>query len=86
MICSESKLDNEVKFITGTHCNNGFPEDSVRSVIRDKISDFSKIGPDSVHRCPVYLRLPWLCDFSDRYASQICKQRECLLGLNLITI
>ena len=50
MICFESKLDDEVEFITGTLCNNGFPKDIVRSVIRDKISDFSKIKPDSVQR------------------------------------
>ena len=50
IICSESKLDNEVEFITGTLCYNGFPEDIVRSVIRDNISDFSKIKSDSVQR------------------------------------
>ena len=68
MICSKSKMDDEVDFITGTLCNNGFPEDIVRSVIRDKISDFSKIKPDSVQ---VYLRLSWLGDISDRFANQI---------------
>ena len=52
MICFESKLDDKVKFITGTLCNNGFPEDIVQSVIRDKISDFSKIKPDSVQKFP----------------------------------
>ena len=47
MIYSESKLDDEVELITGTLCNNGFSEDIARSVIWDKISDFSKIKPDS---------------------------------------
>ena len=61
MVCSESM----------TLCNNGLLEDIVRSVIRDKISDFSKIRPDSVQRCPVYFRLPWLCDISDRFANWI---------------
>ena len=70
-ICSESKLDDEVEFITGTLCNNGFPEDIVRSVIRDKIFDFSKIKPDSVQRCSIYLRLLWLGDISDKFANQI---------------
>ena len=69
MIFSESKLDDEVEFITGTFCNNGFPEDIVRSVIRDKISDFSKIKLDSIQRWPVYLRFPWLGDISDRFAN-----------------
>ena len=36
MICSKFKLDDEVEFITVTLCNNGFPEDIVRSIIREK--------------------------------------------------
>ena len=81
MICSESKLDDEVKFITQTLCNNGFPEAIVWSVIRDKISDFSKIKPDSVLRCPVYLRLPWL---SDKFTNQISACiRKCYFSSNL---
>ena len=58
MICSESKLNDEVEFIAGILCNNDFPVEIIWSVIRDNISDFSKIKPDSVQRCPVYLRLP----------------------------
>ena len=84
MICLESKLDDEIKFITGTLCNNGFTEDIVRSVIWDKISDFSKIKPNSVQRCPVYLRLPWFGDVSDRFASQISAcVHKCYFSFNL---
>ena len=87
MICSESKLDNEVKFITGILCNNGFPKDIVWSVIRDKISHFSKIKPDSVQRCPVYLRLPWLGDTSDKFANQISAcVRKCYFFSNLYAV
>ena len=32
MICSEFKLEDEVEFITGRLCNNGLPEDIIRSV------------------------------------------------------
>ena len=53
MICSELKLDGEVGFITETLCNNGFPEDIVRAVIRDKIAHFHKIKVASAQRCPV---------------------------------
>ena len=84
MICSESKLDDEVDFITGTLCNNSYSEDIVRSVFWDKISDFSKIKPDSVQRCPVYLRLPWLGDISDKFANQIFAcVRKCYFSSNL---
>ena len=58
MICSVSKLDCEVSYITETLCNNGFPEDIVRSVIRDKVAHFNKIKVASAQKCPVYLRLP----------------------------
>ena len=84
MICSESKLDDEVEFNIRAFCNNGFPEDIVRSIIRDKISDFSKITPDSVQRCPVYLRLPWLGDVCDRFAIQISAcVHKCYFSSNL---
>ena len=69
MICFESKLDDEVEFITGKLCNNGFLEDIVRSVMRDKISDFSKIKLDSVQMCPVYLRVPCLGDINDKFPN-----------------
>ena len=84
MISSETKLDDEVKSIPGTLCNNSFPEEIVQSVIRDKISDFCKIKPDSVQRCPVYLRLPWLGDISGKFANQISAcVRKCYFSSNL---
>ena len=63
MICTESKLDCEIDFIAKTLCNNGFPEDIFRSVIKDKIAHF--------HKNKVYLRLPWLGEISDCFADQI---------------
>ena len=82
MICFE--LDDEVEFVIGTLCNYGFHEDIVQSVIRDKISDFSKIKPDLVQRCPVYFRLPWFTDVSNRFANQISAcVRKCYFSSNL---
>ena len=71
MICSESKFDGEVGFITETFCNNGFPEDIVRSLIGDKIVHFHKTKVALAQKCPVYLRLPWLVEISDQFADQI---------------
>ena len=71
MICSESKLDAEIKFISTTLFNNCFPLNVVRIVINNEITDFNKIKEVSVQRRPVYLRLPWLCRISDRFAKQI---------------
>ena len=76
MICSASKLDDKVEFITWTLYNNGFPKDFIRYVIRDKISDFSKIKPDSVQRYLVlkYLNiLRWLQNFISHKKRPIFK-------------
>ena len=84
IICSESKLDGEVGFITETLCNNGFPEDIVRSVIRDEIAHFHKIKVTSAQICPVSLRLPWLGEISDQFANQISASiRRCYFASNL---
>ena len=87
MICSESKLDCDVSFITETFCNNGFPEDIFRSVIRNKIAHFHKTKVSSAQKCPVYLRLPWLGDISDRYAYQISAcVWKCYFSSNLCVV
>ena len=81
MICSESKPDCEVSFFTETLCNNGFAEDIVRSVI---CAHFHKTKVSSAQKCPVYLRLPWLGDISDRFANQISAcVRKCYFSSNL---
>ena len=65
-------------------CNNGFSEDIVRSVIGDKIAHFHKTKVASAQRCPVYLRLTWLCEISDRFADQISACiRRCYFASNL---
>ena len=77
------RLRSEVSFITKTRCYNGFPEDIVRSVIRDKIAHFHKTDVTSAQKCPVYLRLPWLGDISDRFANQISAcVRKCYFSSN----
>lgn len=70
MICSITKLDAEINFITTIHCNNVYPLDSLQSEIQNKISDFNKAKPASVERYPVYLHLPSLRSISDKYAKR----------------
>ena len=60
MICLESTLDPQIKFIPTTLCNNGFPLNVVQIIINNKITDFNKIKQTSAQRCSVYLRLSWL--------------------------
>ena len=57
MICSESKRDVEIKFISETLCNNGFRLRVLQTVIANKITEFNKIKHVSVQECPVYSRL-----------------------------
>ena len=71
MICSESILDSEIKFISETPCNNGFPLSVVQSFIAYEITEFNKIKQVSVQKCPVYLRLPWLGGICERFTKQI---------------
>ena len=53
MICSKSKLDDEISFISDKLCNDSFPEGIVRSVTRIQIYDFNKIKPKIVQKCSV---------------------------------
>ena len=69
MICSKSKLDNKMRFISDTHCNNGCPEGIVWSVIGNKINDFNKIKPEIDQKCPVYQQLHWLVEMNDRFTG-----------------
>ena len=70
MICSESTLA-ELKFISETHWNNGFPLSVVQTIITKKIAKFNKIKQASVQKCPVYLHLPWLSGIYERSAKKI---------------
>ena len=77
------KFDCEVDFITETLCNNGFPEDIVRSIIRDKITHFHKTKVASAQTYSVYLRLTWLGQISDCFADQISACIRCYFASNL---
>ena len=69
MICSESTLDAEIKFISTTLCNNSFPLNVVQTIITNKITEFNKIKQAPVQKCPGYLGLPWLGGISQRFAK-----------------
>ena len=84
MICFESKLDDEIKFICMTHYKNGFPLNVVQTVIKNEMLEFDIIKLTLVQRCLVYLRLPWLGGISDRFAKQISQVLlKCYLSANV---
>ena len=87
MICSESALDSEIKFISETLFNNSFPLSVVQTVIADKITEFNQIKQASVQKCPAYLCLPWLGGISDRFAKQIPQTvQRCYFSSNVQVI
>ena len=63
MICTKSKLNEEIKHIKYILLNNGYPESIIDCNISKKIAQFSmpkRFGPE---KCPVYLRVPWIGKF-----------------------
>ena len=60
MICTKSKLNEEIKHIKNILLDNGYPESIIDCNISKKIAQFSmpkRFGPEN---CPVYLRVPWI--------------------------
>ena len=60
MICTKSKLNEEIKRIKNILLDNGYPESIIDCNISKKIAQFSmpkRFGPE---KCPVYLRVPWI--------------------------
>lgn len=71
MICSITRLDFELIFITHTLCNNAYHLGIVQLIIKYKNAEFNKVQLATVQRCHVYLRFPWLCNISDRCAKRV---------------
>ena len=60
MICTKSKLNEEIKHIKNILLDNGNPESIIDCNISKKIAQFympKQFGPE---KCPVYLRVPWI--------------------------
>ena len=83
MICSELTLNAEIKFISESLCNNGFPLSVVQTVINNEIMKFYKIKQASVQKCPVYLHLPWLCGISEQISQSV---QMCYFSANVCVV
>ena len=82
MIFSESTIDVEIKFISKTLCNKGFPFNVLKTVITKKITVFNKIKKASVQKYPVYLNLTWMGEISAGFAKQIVQR--CYFSANVL--
>ena len=60
MICSKSKLQNELENISSILRNNGYPESIIQITMSKKIALFNCKPKEGSQKCPVYLKLPWI--------------------------
>ena len=58
MICTKSKLNEEIKHIKNILLDNGYPDSIIDSNISRKIAQFSMPKRFDPEKCPVYLRVP----------------------------
>ena len=77
-ICSDCKIEDELKFIRDIFINNGYPEE----VIDDRFKNKNKIfGPP---KCSVYFRIPWAGSASQSFAERIASSvYRCYHAVNL---
>ena len=71
-ICSDCKIENELKAIKDIFIDNGYTEDVIDINIKHivtKLKNTNKVyGP---LKCPVYFRLPWVGSASQSFADKI---------------
>ena len=71
MICSKSKLEQELSKIRSILTSNGYPEDVITSTFQRKLKQLNAKLIHSADKCPVYLHVPWLGNVSTRFEKQI---------------
>ena len=60
MICSDCKLQAELRKIFSILFMNGYPDHVIEKAIARKLKIFTSFPSHTVKKCPVYLHLPWL--------------------------
>ena len=60
MICSESRIDAEIKTFTDIFLRNGYPDNVISSSIRSTISKFNSINSFCPTKSSVSVKLPWI--------------------------
>ena len=84
-ICSDFKIENELKSIKNIFIENGYPEEVIDVNIRHTVTKFKSMnkffGPP---KCPVYFRLPWVGSASQSFADKIASSaNHCYHAVNL---
>ena len=71
MICSKSKLDQELGKIRSILLENGYPERVINSAFKRKLQQINSNPVHTVKKCPVYLHIPWIGSVSMKFEKQI---------------
>ena len=71
VICSKSKLQQELDSIRSILRQNGYPEVIINSTISKKIARFHQPVKEGPQKCPVYLKLPWIGNMSLKFEKQV---------------
>ena len=84
-ICSERKIENELKAIKDIFIDNGYPGDVIDNNIKHavtKFKDMNKVfGP---LKCPVNFRIPWVGSATKSFANKIASSvYRCSHAVNL---
>ena len=70
MICSKSKLQNELENISSILRNSGYSESIIQITMSKKIALFYHKPKEGLQKCPVYLKLPWIGKISLNFEKQ----------------
>ena len=73
MICSKNKLGPELDKIKQMLIETGYPADVLLLCINQKVANLAAEQPFGRGKCPVYLKLPWICKVSSNFENQIIK-------------
>ena len=71
VICSKSKLQQEVDSIRSILRRNGDSEVIINSTISKKIARFYEPVNEGQQKCLVYLKLPWIGNISLKFKKQV---------------
>ena len=71
VICSKSKIQQELDSIRSILRRNGLREVIISSTISKKIACFHQLVKEGRQKCPVYLELPWIGNISLKFEEQV---------------
>ena len=71
MICSKSKLDQELGKIHSILLENGYLECAINLAFQQKLQQLNSNLVHTVKKCPLYLHIPWIGNVSMKFEKQI---------------